>query len=157
MRIRDYDPARDREAVRDCFAQLQDFERSLDPRVPRGAEVADSYLELLLERCREHAGIVLVAEEASVVGFVAVLTRYCSDEPEDDPTAFAYVTDLVVREAHRRLGIGRRLLDAAESRARAAGVDCVRLSVKAGNAGALALYAECGFEDYELVLEKRLS
>ena len=156
--MRDYDPGRDRDAVRDCFAQLQDFERSLDPRVPRGAEIADAYLELLLERCREHAGIVLVAEEASVVvGFVAVLTRYCSDEPEDDPTAFAYVTDLVVRETHRRRGIGRRLLDAAESRARAAGVDCVRLSVKAGNAGAQALYAECGFEGYELVLEKRLS
>jgi ribosomal protein S18 acetylase RimI-like enzyme len=158
MRIREYDPSCDHAAVRDCFAQLQDFERALDTRLPRGADVADSYLQLLHERCREHEGVVLVAEEdAAVVGFVAVLTRYSSDEPDDDPAAFAYLTDLVVEPAHRRRGLGRKLLEAAEARARAAGVDCLRLSVKAGNAGAQALYVECGFEGYELVLEKRLT
>ena len=43
--IRDYDPARDRDGVRDCFAELQDVERGLEPVLPEGRAVADAYVE----------------------------------------------------------------------------------------------------------------
>ncbi|MGH9323423.1 MAG: GNAT family N-acetyltransferase [Vicinamibacteria bacterium] len=158
MQIREYDAARDREAVRNCYIQLQDFERSLDPRLPPGERIADASLEEMFTHCREFDGSVLVAEwNGEVVGFVAVWTRYRSLEPEDDPTVHAYVSDLVVSSSHRRRGIGRALLEAAEEKARAARCPYVRLSVKAGNQGAISLYAEAGFREWELYLEKRLT
>lgn len=156
--IREYDTARDRDAVRICCVELQDFERRLDPGMPAGAQVADRYLDLMFRRCREFDGSVLVAEvDGSIVGFVTVWRRYRSSEPNDDPREHGFVSDLVVRATHRGRGIGRDLLRAAESRARAAGARSLRLSVKAGNASARALYAAEGFEDSEIHLAKELA
>src|SRR5688572_13704902 len=157
MEIREFDPLRDRQHVRARFAELQDFERELDPRMPPGEAIADRYLELMLRRCEEFDGTVLVAStESAVIGFVTVYARHRSSEPDDDPAPHAFVSDLVVAAAHRKRGIGRALLRAAESRARAAGVGSLLLSVKAGNGAAAALYAAEGFEPTELLLEKRL-
>jgi ribosomal protein S18 acetylase RimI-like enzyme len=155
--VREWDPPRDRAAVRSCFVELQDFERELEPGMRPGEEIADAYLDLMLRRCREFDGVVLVAEQGgAVVGFLTLLRRFRSSEPDDDPREHAYVTDLVVAAPHRKRGIGRSLLRAAEAHARSAGAHVIRLSVKAGNAGARALYAAEGFGESELVLEKHL-
>ena len=155
--IRKFDPRRDRQAVRTYVVELQDFERTLDSRLPPGERVADAYLDVMFRRCREFDGVVLVAElDRAVVGFVAVWTRYRSSEPNDDPREHGYISDLVVSATHRGRGIGRTLLRAAEARAREAGAREVRISVKAGNAGALSLYSAEGFEEFEIYLEKSL-
>ncbi len=158
MEIRDYDDTRDRDAVRACFLELQDFERALDSRMPAGEQIADAYLELMWKRCREFDGAVLVADsEGSVVGFVTVWARYRSSEPDDDPAEFGFISDLVVLASHRGQGFGRALLHAAEARARETGAPAIRLSVKAGNTGAEALYRGEGFANAELYLEKSLN
>lgn len=158
LEIREFDPPRDRNAVRACFVELQDFERALDPRMPSGEQVADTYLELMFRRCREFDGAVLVAEvDREVVGFVTIWARYRSTEPDDDTAEHGFVSDLVVAATNRGRGIGRALLRAAESRARDAGARSLRLSVKADNAAARSLYAAEGFEPSEILLEKRLA
>jgi ribosomal protein S18 acetylase RimI-like enzyme len=157
LNIREWDPARDRAAVRACFIELQDFERAIEPGIPRGTQIADTYLKLMQRRCREFDGVVLVAEEdGAVVGFLTVWIRFRSPEPDDDPSEHGFVSDLVVSAPQRRRGIGRSLLRAAEARAREAGARVIRLSVKAGNAGARSLYAAEGFAASEVQLEKRL-
>ncbi|NNL67690.1 MAG: hypothetical protein HKP30_15675 [Myxococcales bacterium] len=50
--IREFDPLRDSEALRRCFVELQDFEHALDPRMPRGEDMAEPHLERMLERRR---------------------------------------------------------------------------------------------------------
>jgi ribosomal protein S18 acetylase RimI-like enzyme len=156
--IREFDSLRDHDAVRSCAIELQDFERELDPRIPPGEQIADRYLDRMFRRCAEFDGVVLVAEaDGSVSGFVSVWTRYRSSEPADDPAEHGYVSDLVVSAGHRGRGIGRALLRAAEARARQAGVDTLRVSVKAGNTSALSLYSAEGFENSEIYLEKRLA
>lgn len=158
MQIREFDAARDGDAIRSCFIQLQDFEHSIEPGIPPGDRIAEAYLVKMFERCREFNGVVLLAElEGTVVGFVTVWTRYRSIEPEDDPTTHAYISDLVVTASHRGQGIGRSLLQAAEETAREAGVPSVRLSVKAGNVVARSLYAAAGFCEREVYLEKRFT
>ncbi len=157
LEIREFDPRRDRQAVRAHVVELQDFERTLDSRIPPGEGVADAYLDVMFRRCREYDGVVLVAElDRAVVGFVTVCTRYRSSEPDDDPREHGYISDLVVSATHRGRGIGRTLLRAAEARAREAGARGVRISVKAGNTGALSLYSAEGFEEFEIYLEKSL-
>jgi ribosomal protein S18 acetylase RimI-like enzyme len=157
MEIREFDSQCDREPVRRCFVELQEFERALDQRLPSGEQIADPYLDLMFQRCREFSGVVLVAEvDRAVVGFVTIWTRYRSSEPDDDPAEHGFISDLVVSATHRGRGIGRLLLRAAEARAREAGARTIQLSVKAGNAAARALYAAEGFADAEIYLEKPL-
>ena len=57
----------------------------------------------------------------------------------------AWLEDLYVREAARRGGLGRALVEAAVARARARGCRRIELDVNEDNEAALALYEGCGF------------
>jgi ribosomal protein S18 acetylase RimI-like enzyme len=156
--IREFDAQRDGAAIRRAFVELQDFEREIDPRMPTGEAIADAYLKLMFGRGAELAGVILVAEvDDDIAGFVSVWTRYRSSEPDDDPSEHGFISDLVVLASHRGRGIGRALLMAAEVRAREAGAQEIRLSVKAGNATARALYETEGYEPTDIYLEKELT
>lgn len=156
-RVRAWDPARDLAAVRALFGELHETERRIDPRMRPTGAIADAYLAQMQARCEDWDGAVLVAEEGdAVVGYVCVYRRYVSEELDDPPDETGYVSDLVVAEAARGRGIGRALLRAAEACVREAGVASVRLSVLAGNDGAIALYEAQGFTPVELELEKKL-
>jgi GNAT superfamily N-acetyltransferase len=56
-----------------------------------------------------------------------------------------WLEDLYVREAARRTGFGRALVEAVVARARERGCRRVELDVNEDNAPALALYQACGF------------
>src|SRR5215468_5566061 len=69
LMIREYDALPDRKALRTCVVELQDFERGLEPTLPKGEEMADRYLAHMLRRCDESLGRVFVADEdGTVVG-----------------------------------------------------------------------------------------
>jgi GNAT superfamily N-acetyltransferase len=155
--IRDFDPSRDGTALRDCFIELQNFERRLDPGMPEGSTIADAYLNRMFARCRAWDGRVFVAEVAGqVVGFACVWARVQPDEPDENPAEYAFVSDLVVGTAYRRRGIGGQLLSAAEGYARARGAGSLRIRVLARNAAARRLYVSAGFAEYEVELAKQL-
>jgi ribosomal protein S18 acetylase RimI-like enzyme len=155
--IRDYVPAADEEQLLACVVELQDFERRLEPALLPGDEMAGRYLRRLLERCATSRGTVLIAEvDGEVAGFVAVLSTVLPEELDEDPTPYAYVTDLVVLPWHRRMGIGRALLEGAEAFARANGASSIRIGVLARNGTARDLYIGHGFADYHVQLLKKL-
>ena len=56
-----------------------------------------------------------------------------------------WLEDLYVREAARRAGLGRALVEGAVARARERGCRRIELDVNEDNAAALALYEACGF------------
>ncbi len=155
--IRAADPARDAQVVRRLFVALHEHERAIDPRMRPSEEIADAYLARSAERSREYDGLTFVAElGGEVVGYVCVWRRYVSDELDDPPGEMGYVSDLVVAETARGLGVGRALLRAAEDAVRETGVATLRLSVLAGNDGAAAFYEAEGFAAVEHDLEKVL-
>jgi hypothetical protein len=49
--IRDYEPAQHWDQVRSCVVELQEFERGLEPSLPRGQGIANANLTFLLDRC----------------------------------------------------------------------------------------------------------
>jgi ribosomal protein S18 acetylase RimI-like enzyme len=154
--IRDYDQARDRAAVCTCFAELQDVERGLEPRLPDGRTVADAYVDFMLARCAEWDGAVFVAEEGdAVVGFICVWARVPPDDPSE-VSPVAHVSDLVVLPAWRDRGIGRALLARGEDHARARGAERLRIGVLARNEGARRLYLAEGFREVYVLLAKPL-
>jgi ribosomal-protein-alanine N-acetyltransferase len=59
----------------------------------------------------------------------------------------AHLVLLAVRPAHRRLGIGRRLLEWLVESARTAGIASLHLELRAGNEAAQGFYRAMGFDE----------
>jgi GNAT superfamily N-acetyltransferase len=155
-RIRPYDPAADYPALRDCFLELQAWERQFEPAMPAPEDAADPYLADMLGRCAASGGRVFVADEAgAIVGFICLMAKVGPDF-DDSLAPYSYISDLVVRAAHRRRGTGRRLIAAAEAFARDAGMKRLKVAVLIPNEGAHDLYRRCGFRDVVVQLVKDL-
>ena len=155
--IRDFDEARHLTGVRACLIELQDFERSLDPRMPSGAEVVDDYIPKMLKRCVECNGIVLVAESnEKVAGFATTLIKSEVKNLEDANIEYGLISDLIVSSQFRKRGLGKVLLQAAESYAECNGVRWLRVSVLAENHVADNLYDSMGSKSCSLSARKNL-
>ncbi|HET9948092.1 MAG TPA: GNAT family N-acetyltransferase [Longimicrobiales bacterium] len=143
--------------LRRLVAEMQDFERTIVPRLLPGEAVADAYTEAMCARCEAHDGAVLVAEvDGSVVGFVGIAANLPNDELDEPHGSYALVTDLAVTAVYRGQGIGRALLTAAEEHAISVGAEELRIAVLADNLGAWSLYSSVGFAPYLEVLRKDL-
>jgi diamine N-acetyltransferase len=137
--------------------ELQEFERTIDPRLRPGDSMADDYWARIQTRCAEKNGRVFVGEaNGTVVGFVAVLAHEVFTELDDPPGTYAVVTDLAVLPTHRRQGIGRQLLERAELFAKVAGARELRISVLARNTAARRLYLAAAFVPHQEILAKPL-
>jgi ribosomal protein S18 acetylase RimI-like enzyme len=155
--IREHDSGRDAQVLADLVIALQNYERQFDPGMPEGSAMVQAYVGLMLARCGKWDGKVFVAEEeGQVVGFVCAWARVPSDEPDEDPSEYAFVSDLVVEPAHRRRGVGRELMSAAEDYARARGARRIRLGVLARNRAARDFYESMNYLEREIELEKRV-
>lgn len=95
----------------------------------------------------------LLAEvEGHVVGFAALRIVPCVfyADPHGE------LTELFVEEDHRRLGVGRELLDLAEKIARERGVTELFVLTDSSNHIAQAFYSSMGYQDGELAFSKEL-
>lgn len=154
--IREY-ADRDSEQLEDCFVELQEHERRLDDLLAEGRAVARRYLAHMFSRCAETEGRVFVADEGGrAVGFVCVWAKLRPRMIEEKEYEYAYVSDLVVLPGHRGRGLGRALLERAESHARARGAKILRIGVLARNEPARGLYRSLGFEERVIEMTKAL-
>ena len=143
--------------VQACLVELQNFERALDSRMPLGEDIVEFYVPAMLLRCTQCDGAVLVAEiDNEVAGYVTVLARVRSEEIEDGDFEYGLISDLVVAARHRQQGVGQKLLQAAETYARARDVKWLRIGVLAGNDIANDLYESEGFKSLYIEREKSL-
>ena len=157
MSIRRFSGDTDRAQVRACLIELQDFERQIDPRMPSGEDIAEAYIPDMLQRCIDSAGAILVAEiDRLVVGYVTILTKVSSDEIGAGDHEFGLITDVVVLREHRGKGLGKALLQAAETYAKENGVKWLRIGALAPNKSATTLYSSMGFSELYVELEKDL-
>jgi ribosomal-protein-alanine N-acetyltransferase len=90
-----------------------------------------------LEGPGRHA-LVAVAD-GTVVGYAVTMRSH----------DLADLQRIAVHPTHRRHGIARRLLEELVARAAEEGASRLLLEVRAGNAGALGLYAEAGFVEID--------
>ncbi len=158
MHIREFDVHKDLNRLRECVIELQDFERRLDLRRPAGADIVDAYIPQMRERCEKCHGRILVAEaDGEIAGYVMILTKVRSEDLEDGDVEYGLVADLVILEKFRKMGFGKKLLEAAEAHAMSNGVRWLRVGVLAGNSAAMNLYSAMGFSDSYIELEKSLS
>lgn len=143
--------------VQATLVELQNFERSLDPRMPSGEEIVDFYVPQMLLRCTQCDGVVLVAElNDEVAGYVTILTKVKSEDIEDGDYEYGLISDLVVVDKHRRQGVGKKLLDAAETYARAKDVNWLRIGALVDNHVANEMYKAAGYRRLYVEREKKL-
>jgi ribosomal protein S18 acetylase RimI-like enzyme len=155
--IRRYQP-QDALPVEQCFVELQAFEQQLEPNRIDGQAIATTYRHYLLDRCAQTDGAIFVAEDSdTVIGFVAVFAHVDSESLIEAMTDYAYISDLVVLPAYRGRGVGRALLQAAETYARNHGATVLKVDVLVANTDAYNLYHGFGFHDHEMRLTKALS
>ena len=158
MHLRDYTAA-DYDALIAHLIEFQDGDRLREPEYAPGVEIAHSYLHGVFAACligtrsgRRPPGRVVVAEEGGAVvgytGFHETVLECLSDGRA------VQVLDLYVAPACRGRGIGGRLLAEAEAFARERGVPRLALVTLARNTEARALYARCGFREFEVSLVK---
>ena len=127
-----------------------DFYRIPDP----GAVFA--HYEKLVERIKTEPLMCFVAEsDETVVGLVEVRI---SDPPSSNsmlrPRRIASV-DIVVDVDRRRQGIGKALMQRAETWARDQGATTVMFEMLRANEPAVAFYTALGYEDHGALLLKR--
>lgn len=87
---------------------------------------------------RSSASNVLIAKDNGQLSGFAIMQFY--DE-------HAHLNLLAVDPAYRRLGLGQRLVEWQEDTARAGGIFCINLEVRANNAGARAFYRRLGYRE----------
>ena len=154
--IRQYDPTADYSALRACLVELQTWEQSLEPGLPASEEAADPYLAEVFRNCAENSGRIFLAEaDGAVVGLICVLAKVLPSA-DDGIAPYAYISDLVVRAAHRGRGVGRELMMRAESFAREFGAKQLKVGVLVCNEATHAFYRAGGFRDYTVQLVKLL-
>jgi len=143
-------------AVRDLLREVDDLHATLAPDYFRSAARSDvEWLQLM----GESNGAVFVAEapgtDAGAARAVAVLVSRIYDTP-DDPMMVRrrrlHIETVVVCCKHRRLGIGRRLMDEAMAWARGHGAVEVVLTTWVGNEAAEAFYRSLGYRELSRVL-----
>lgn len=100
---------------------------------------AFAYLGRILTVARPPRGRFWVAEtrDGRVVGYAGLELSALGGEAD--------IVNLAVDPAHRRHGVGRRLVGAARAFCRTRGVPLLWLRVRASNRGARAFYRRCGF------------
>mmetsp|Transcript_7652 Transcript_7652/g.15576 ORF Transcript_7652/g.15576 Transcript_7652/m.15576 type:complete len:336 (-) Transcript_7652:478-1485(-) len=125
--------------------------------------ILDKYLrriESVRQDSPTHEGSRTQENEMPVVGAICIDTMTEFSPPKRQPRGvpdpdwgphryerrkIGYVSNLVVRPANRRQGIGKALLDSAERQAMDWGCRSVGLHCAADNEGALAMYRSAGY------------
>lgn len=157
MKIREYNNETDYDGLQECAIALQNYERSLEPRIPRGQDIVDLYIPHLFERCRKNQGKIFVVDiGGTIAGYVLVLCKVVSEDIDDGGMEYGLITDLVVLEEFRNKGYGTMLLTTAENEAKANDVKWLRIGVLSSNLSANNLYLSKGFRPLSAQLEKSL-
>jgi ribosomal protein S18 acetylase RimI-like enzyme len=128
---------------------------SVSPIRPASAHAAaDAFLRAAQFCAERDDGVTLIAERDGVrAGFVMLLFDLIEDVTLQRQ---AFIVYMAVAPAHRRHGVARALLAAAEEEARARGASHLSLMVTQSNAPARMLYERAGFVDERAQMTKPL-
>jgi hypothetical protein len=66
--IREYNSKTDKKAVMALVKELQDSEKTFDPRIPQGVEVAEPYFKWMMKRCGSRNGSINISSKVGSFG-----------------------------------------------------------------------------------------
>ena len=123
---------------------LEAINRLLPQLSPSATPLTDTDFTALLNT--EHTHLFVAEIEGRVVGTLSLVVV-------DIPTGRkAWIEDVVVDESARGCHIGEALVERAKSEAKKLGAKRIYLTSNPSRKAARALYAKCGFEEYDTTL-----
>lgn len=145
--------------IKRMSAAIQDHEIAVQgyPLLPTES-MADAYFHAISRRVADNRG------ETLVCGRGGRLVAYCMGHVDFDGDlavdpdfrTHAIIDDMFVLPDHRRIGIGRALVDAFADRMGAKGCNWLRVWAKARNREAISAYISAGFDAYETVFVRKI-
>jgi ribosomal protein S18 acetylase RimI-like enzyme len=149
--IQEYQPADRPELVR-FMEILQDYIAAIDPlrRLRRLPEYGELYTQALLEKIKDHFGIIYIAKrEQQILGCIAgnieEQTKY--ERASTIVSRSGRILELVVLEKCRGQGIGLKLMEQMEDYFKLNGCDIVRVEVFVPNISAHEFYNRLQYSD----------
>lgn len=134
----------------DAIARLFDAYRQFY-RQPADAALARAFIGARFERAE--SSLLVADAQGAILGFVQLYPTFCSVAAA--PIWILY--DLFVDSGARRRGLGRALLRAAVTHARAGGAARLELATAVNNSAAQALYRAEGWERDDEFLRYQLA
>lgn len=145
MRIREAE-AEDVPAIVDLWTEMWDFHVAIDPYYTKSPLAERVMAAWIGEHIESDRAVVLVAEEAKVVGYI------CGSIQQNPPVTmdqyFGYVSDISVTESSRRDGAGGKLLDSIQDWFRAKGMPYVEVNVSARNEVSRSFWKKQGYDKF---------
>jgi len=151
----------DRNRLTELIQVLQDYVADLDPlHLNKSGSSFDAvqYVDHMLGTVSDGKGVIFVAEETSVIGFIAGIIRRTSDDEalEIQRTIDGCIIELVVDPEHRGQQVGKALMEKMEQYFSEQGCEYVRVECFAPNTGAHTFYKKCGYSDRSIEMIKKL-
>jgi len=126
---------------------------TISPLRPAPARAAATAFRKLLAYCDERsANVTLIGEVNGKRAGMSIIVFDLLDDVTQREQAF--VAYMAVAPEHRRRGVARALLAAAEEEARRRGLSHISLMVTEASVPARALYAHAGFSDERVLMTK---
>ena len=138
---------RDYDGLCELFAEADRLHRDALPKVfrePDGVARSESFVLEILEN--EGAALFVAERDAQLIGLVHVCIREARDIPILAPRRYAVIDGLVVKEAHRRSGVGTALAQRSHQWALDKGASQIELNVWEFNKNAIEFYEKLGYE-----------
>jgi len=110
----------------------------------------DAETRMYFEKRPEGLTIFVAEDEGRLVGFLELDHRKYAAGCRSSPVPF--IEGWYVEPALQRKGVGRRLVEAAEAHARAAGHDEIASDTELENTGSIAAHRALGYEEVERVV-----
>jgi len=155
MTIREGRPS-DRDALVALWSGIEALHARLTPDFFRSpstdAHAAKQVGSALAEAHGRYETLLVADLDGRVVGFVHVALFDTPRSPEMVERRRARIEEVIVAEAERRRGVGRRLVDGARAWSRQRGAEQIVLTVWSGNADAMLFYRALGFAPVSQVL-----
>lgn len=149
--------AEDVAVVLELYAEVDELHRAAHPDLYGSPIPVRDAAGFEKEMAEPHVG-VLVAQTASgdVVGFAQLFELQTPEGRPLRPRRYCLMDALGVAAAHRRQGVGKALMQAAEEWAKARGLESIEVTVWAFNDSARRAYEQQGFTTLRQYLRKPL-
>jgi ribosomal protein S18 acetylase RimI-like enzyme len=131
-------------AINALYEQFYRYNANQQPYFYQAAIEDGKYPENVMDS--ENEKLFVAEENGAVIGFIHVVEDKTPPYKPVVPHRFAVIIDLYIDEKHRKLGLGKELMNAAKQWAKERGLDYIELMVLRENEAGIGFYQREGFQ-----------
>jgi ribosomal protein S18 acetylase RimI-like enzyme len=135
----------DTASLNELFTEELEYHAKLLPlmfNVPKTL-IDESWLDSIINNENEH--LAVIETENEIVGAILYKIKTNPNDIIFNKRRYGYVQEMIVKEPHRRQGIGKRLMDHAIEELKGLGISEIELNIWENNEIGIKFYEKYGF------------